>query len=240
MSETAKVIFSFLTFFVAVPTGIKFYDWTATMYKGSIVMEAPMLFTVLTIITFAIGGITGVTLAAIGFDNQVHDTYYVVAHFHYVMLGGVAFMMFAGMFYWFPKVTGRMYCKTSANISIWGIFIGINLLWMPMFFAGYLGMPRRYFDYLPEFQVYHQIAGIGAVLVISSILMMLLNFIRSASKGEKCSSNPWSGTTLEWHLPSPPPLGNFEKTPYVDFNPYEFEKGEPKVKDIYQSTKKGD
>jgi cytochrome c oxidase subunit 1 len=240
MSETAKVIFSFLTFFVAVPTGIKFYDWTATMYKGSIVMEAPMLFTVLTIITFAIGGITGVTLAAIGFDNQVHDTYYVVAHFHYVMLGGVAFMMFAGMFYWFPKVTGRMYCKTSANISIWGIFIGINLLWMPMFFASYLGMPRRYFDYLPEFQVYHQIAGIGAVLVISSILMMLLNFIRSASKGKKCGSNPWSGTTLEWHLPSPPPLGNFEKTPYVDFNPYEFEKGEPKVKDIYQSTKKGD
>lgn len=240
MSETIKIVFSFLTFFVAIPTGIKFYDWTATMYKGSIVMEAPMLFTILTIITFAIGGITGVTLAAVGFDNQVQDTYYVVAHFHYVMLGGVAFMMFAGMFYWFPKVTGRMYCKTSANISIWGIFIGINLLWMPMFFAGYLGMPRRYFDYLPEFQIYHQIAGIGAVLVIGSVLMMLANFIKSFKSGEKCGSNPWNAPTLEWHLPSPPPLGNFIKTPYIDFNPYEFEKGEPKVKDVYQGTKKDD
>jgi cytochrome c oxidase subunit 1 len=199
-----------------------------------------MLLTILTIVTFAIGGITGVTLAAIGFDIQVHDTYYVVAHFHYVMLGGVVFMLFAGMHYWFPLVTGKIYNETFAKTNIWVLFIGINFLWMPMFFAGYEGMPRRYFDYLPEFQVYHQIAGIGAVLVISSILMMLLNFIRSASKGEKCSSNPWSGTTLEWHLPSPPPLGNFEKTPYVDFNPYEFEKGEPKVKDIYQSTKKGD
>ena len=240
MSEAAKVVFSFLTFFVAIPTGIKFYDWIATMYKGSIVMEAPMLLTVLTIVTFSIGGITGVTLAAIGFDNHVHDTYYVVAHFHYVMLGGVVFMMFAGMFYWFPKVTGRMYNKLSANISIWAIFIGINLLWMPMFFAGYAGMPRRYFDYLPEFQVYHQIAGVGAILVIGSFLMMLWNIIRSFSNGEKCEENPWNGTTLEWHLSSPPPLGNFARTPYINFRPYEFEKGEPKVKDVYQATKKED
>jgi cytochrome c oxidase subunit 1 len=236
MSETIKVVFSFLTFFVAVPTGIKFYDWVATMYKGSIVMKAPMLLTVLTIVTFAIGGITGVTLAAVGFDIQVHDTYYVVAHFHYVMLGGVAFMLFAGMYYWFPRVTGRIYNETVAKINIWVLFIGTNLLWFPMFIAGYLGMPRRYFDYLPEFQIYHQIAGIGALITIVSIFFMIAIFIYSAKRGRKVEANYWNGTTLEWHLPSPLPLGNFEHTPYVDFGPYEWEGGEPVVKDIYRST----
>ena len=238
MSETIKIIFSFLTFFVAIPTGIKFYDWIATMYKGSIVMETPMLLTVLTIITFAIGGITGVALAAVGFDVQVHDTYYVVAHFPYVMLGGVAFMMFAGMFYWFPKITGKMYNELHGKLATWGIFIGINLLWMPMFFAGFLGMPRRYFDYLPQFEIYHEIAGIGAIFVIGSIAWMMINLIVSWKSGKKASANPWNSSTLEWHLSSPPPLGNFIKTPYIDFGPYEFEKGEPKIKDVYQSTKK--
>ena len=236
MSETIKVIFSFLTFFVAVPTGIKFYDWIATMYKGSITLKAPMLMTVLTIVTFAIGGVTGVALAAIGFDVQVHDTYYVVAHFHYVMLGGVVFMLFAGMYYWFPRITGRMYNEKIATWNIWGLFIGTNLLWFPMFIAGFLGMPRRYFDYLPEFQIYHQIAGLGAFITIGSIFLMVTLFIYSWKKGKLAKANQWDGTTLEWHLPSPLPLGNFEKTPYVDFGPYEWSKGERIIKNIYRST----
>jgi cytochrome c oxidase subunit 1 len=236
MSETIKVIFSFLTFFVAVPTGIKFYDWVATLYKGSIVMAPPMLLTLLTIITFGIGGITGVTLAAIGFDIQVHDTYYVVAHFHYVMLGGVVFMLFAGMYYWFPLITGRIYNIKLAKANIWLLFIGINFLWMPMFFAGYEGMPRRYFDYLPQFQIYHQIAGLGAVLTIGALFSMLISLTYSWSNGEEVEPNYWTGTTLEWHLPQPLPLGNFEKTPYVDFGQYEWSRGKPVVTDIYRST----
>ena len=195
-----------------------------------------MLLTILTIVTFAIGGITGVTLAAIGFDIQVHDTYYVVAHFHYVMLGGVVFMLFAGMHYWFPLVTGKIYNETFAKTNIWVLFIGINFLWMPMFFAGFEGMPRRYFDYLPEFQIYHQIAGFGAFLTIGSIFTMFGMFISAAKSGKKVAPNHWGGTTLEWHLPQPLPLGNFEHTPYVDFGPYEWSQGEPVVKDIYRST----
>jgi cytochrome c oxidase subunit 1 len=206
------------------------------MYKGSIRLDAPMLLTLLTIVTFAIGGITGVVLAAIGFDIQVHDTYYVVAHFHYVMLGGVVFMMFAGMYYWFPLVTGRIYNEPLAKVIIWTLFIGINLLWFPMFIAGFEGMPRRYFDYLPQFQVYHQIAGIGAIFTIGSIFAMLGAFVYSARNGRKVEANYWGGTTLEWHLPQPLPLGNFEHTPYIDFGPYEWSQGEPVVTDIYRST----
>jgi len=236
MSETIKVVFSFLTFFVAVPTGIKFYDWVATMYKGSIRLEPPMVLTLLTIITFGIGGITGVTLAAVGFDIQVQDTYYVVAHFHYVMLGGVVFMLLAGIYYWFPRITGRIYNKKLAHVNIWILFIGINLLWFPMFLAGFEGMPRRYFDYLPEFQIYHQIAGIGAILTIGAIFSMMASFIYSWRNGEEVEANYWQGTTLEWHLPSPLPLGNFERTPYIDFGPYEWHKGKPVITDIYRST----
>ena len=239
MAETTKVVFSFLTFFVAIPTGVKFYDWVATMYKGSIVMTPPMLMAVLTIVLFAIGGITGVTLAAVGFDIQVHDTYYVVAHFHYVMLGGVFSLLAAGLYYWFPLVSGRMYNKKVASAVIWVFFIGVNLLWMPMFFAGYEGMPRRYFDYLPQFQIYHQIAGIGAVFVISSIYTMVITLVYTIFKGEKATpENSWKGSTMEWHLPTPLPLGNYENTPYVDFEPYEWEKGVPVInnKNVYRAT----
>jgi len=236
MSETIKVIFSFLTFFVAVPTGIKFYDWVATMYKGHIRLAPPMLLTVLTIVTFAIGGITGVTLAAIGFDVQVQDTYYVVAHFHYVMLGGVVFMLLAGFYYWFPLITSRMYNEKVAKILIITLFIGINLLWMPMFFAGFEGMPRRYFDYLPQFQIYHQIAGLGAVFTIGSLFAMIGTLLYSAKNGRKVEPNYWEGTTLEWHLPQPLPLGNFTPTPYIDFGPYEWSKGERVITDVYRST----
>ncbi|PHQ55626.1 MAG: cytochrome c oxidase subunit I, partial [Sulfurimonas sp.] len=144
MSDIAKTIFSFLTFFVAIPTGIKFYDWIATMYKGKVILKTPMLWALGTIVTFAIGGLTGVTIAMVGADIHLQDTYYSVAHFHYAILGGVVFLFFAGLHYWFPVVTGKMYKEGVAKVAFWLNFIGINLLWFPMFIAGYYGMPRRY------------------------------------------------------------------------------------------------
>ncbi|MDH5464262.1 MAG: DUF2871 family protein [Thiovulaceae bacterium] len=231
MSDIAKTIFSFLTFFVAVPTGIKFYDWIATMYKGKIILATPMLWALGTIITFAIGGLTGVTIAMVGVDIHLQDTYYSVAHFHYAILGGVVFLLFAGLHYWFPLVTGKMYNETRAKIAFYLNFVGINLLWFPMFIAGYYGMPRRYFDYLPEFEVYHQVSGVGAIVIVTGLIFMMWNLIRGWRKGEKVGVNYWGATTLEWHTQSsPPPLENHPKVPYVDFNPYEYHHGEPVVK----------
>ncbi len=241
MSDLAKVIFSFLTFFVAVPTGIKFYDWVATMYKGKIIMRTPMLWALGTIITFAIGGLTGVTIAMIASDIHLQDTYYTVAHFHYAMLGGVTFLLFAGMHYWFPLVFGRMYNEKHAKNAFYTIFIGFNLLWFPMFIAGYLGMPRRYFDYLPEFEIYHKIAFFGAVIFIIGLFYMFGVLIRAIKHGEKVGPNPWNATTLEWHLPSsPPPLENHSKVPYVDFRPYEYKNGQPVVKFNYETMQRID
>lgn len=228
MSEWTKIIFSFLTFFVAIPTGIKFFDWVATMYKASIIFSTPMLWVIGTIITFAIGGLTGITLVTLGVDIHLHDTYFVVAHFHYTIFGGVVFMLFAAMHYWFPKFTGKMYDETKAKIAFAGIFIGFNTLWFPMFLAGALGMPRRYFDYLPEFTIYHRVAGVGAVITVTSILFMLYVLYKGVKNGKPAGNNPWNSTTLEWQISSPPPLENFKHIPYVDFDPYEYENGKPK------------
>ena len=228
MSEWTKIIFSFLTFFVSIPTGIKFFDWVATMYKASIVFKTPMLWVVGTIITFAIGGLTGITLVTLGVNIHLHDTYFVVAHFHYTIFGGVVFMLFAAMHYWYPKFIGKMYDEVKAKIAFYLIFIGFNTLWFPMFFAGVLGMPRRYFDYLPEFTIYHQIAGVGAIITVSGILFMLYTLISAVKNGEKAPANPWNSSTLEWQIDSPPPLENFKNIPYIDFEPYEYENGAPK------------
>lgn len=236
MSEWTKIIFSFLTFFVSIPTGIKFFDWVATMYKASIVFKTPMLWVVGTIITFAIGGLTGITLVTLGVDVHLHDTYFVVAHFHYTIFGGVVFMLFAAMHYWYPKFIGKMYDEFKAKVAFWLIFLGFNTLWFPMFLAGALGMPRRYFDYLPEFTIYHQIAGIGAFITVFGILFMLYNLLISIKKGEDASANPWNASTLEWQLDSPPQLENFKNIPYVDFEPYEYENGAPKY-NLYEKIK---
>ncbi len=241
MSDIAKTIFSFLTFFVAIPTGIKFYDWIATMYKGKVILSSSMLWALGTIVTFAIGGLTGVTIAMVGADIHLQDTYYSVAHFHYAILGGVVFLFFAGMHYWYPVVTGRLLKESTAKVAFWLNFIGINLLWFPMFIAGYYGMPRRYFDYLPEFEIYHQISGVGAAVILAGLVLMFYNFLSCWKNGELSGTNPWNATTLEWHLPSsPPPLENHTKVPYVDFNPYEYHHGEPVVKFDYETMKRID
>ena len=230
MSDLARAIFSFLTFFVAIPTGVKFFDWVATMYKGSIRLDSPMLWALGTIITFMIGGFTGLTITMIGQDLHLHDTYYVVAHFHYAILSGVVWFFFAGIHYWYPKVTGKMYNESIAKLVFYIQFIGFNLLWFPPFIAGYLGMPRRYYDYLPQFEIYNQLAFYGAVIMIFGLVWMFWNLFRGIKHGTPVGNDPWEATTLEWHLPSPPPAGNFSKTPYVDFDPYEYHHGEPVVK----------
>ena len=241
MSDLAKTIFSFLTFFVAVPTGIKFYDWVATMYKAKIVLRAPMVWALGTMITFVIGGLTGVTITMIGGDIHLQDTYYSVAHFHYAILGGVVFLMFAGMHYWFPIITGKMYNEKQAIRAFIMIFVGFNLLWFPMFIAGYYGMPRRYFDYLPEFAIYHKIAFVGGVMLVIGLVWMFYNLIQGWRKGEPSGPNPWNATTLEWHLPAAPaPLENHTKVPYVDFRPYEYKHGQPVVKFDYETMRRID
>ena len=229
MSDLARVIFSFLTFLVSVPTGVKIFDWVATMYKGSIVLATPMLWILGSIINFTVGGLTGLTLGAIGPDIHLHDTYYVVAHFHYTILGGVIFMFIGGLHYWFPKITGKLYDEQLGRIAFGLVFVGFNLLWFPMFLAGFLGNPRRYFDYLPEFTVYHELSGVGALLTAAGLVMIVYTFYRGLRSGREAGPNPWRATTLEWHLPSPPPLENFVKIPYVDFEPYEYKDGEPLV-----------
>ncbi|MBK6879113.1 MAG: cbb3-type cytochrome c oxidase subunit I [Ignavibacteria bacterium] len=221
ISDTSRVIFSLLTFIVALPSGIKVFNWVATLYKGSIVMSAPMLYAMLFIFIFSIGGLTGLVLGALNTDLHVTDTYYVVAHFHYVMFGGMGIIFFASVHYWFPKMFGKMYNEKMAKVAAIIIGVGFNVLYFPMFIMGYMGMPRRYYDYLPEFQIYHLISTVGSWILVSGILIMIANLLSGLRNGSKASSNPWEGTTLEWTVPSPPPLLNFDKIPTVDHGPYE-------------------
>lgn len=230
MSDMARIIFSFLTFLVAIPTAVKIFDWMATLYKGSIILATPMLWILGSIVNFTVGGLTGVTLGALGADIHLHDTYFVVAHFHYTILGGAVFMFIGGLHYWYPKITGKLYDELKGRIAFGLVFVGFYLLWFPMFIAGFLGNPRRYFDYLPTFNPYHQVAGVGAVLIALGFMLVLYTFYRGLKSGKDAGANPWQATTLEWHIPSPPPLENFSKIPYVDFDPYEYEDGEAVVK----------
>ncbi|MFZ1321816.1 MAG: cbb3-type cytochrome c oxidase subunit I [Ignavibacteria bacterium] len=222
ISDTSRVIFSLLTFFVALPSGIKVFNWVATLYKGSIEMTAPMLFTMIFIFIFSIGGLTGLMLGALNVDLHLTDTYYVVAHFHYVMFGGMGIIFFAALHYWFPKMFGKMYNEKVAKVTAYWIAIGFNTLYFPMFIMGYMGMPRRYYDYLPEFQIYHIISTVGSWILVSGILLMAYNLINGIWNGKKCTEdNPWGGTTLEWTVPSPPPLENYDEIPTVTTGPYD-------------------
>ncbi len=222
MSDMAVLVFSLLTFAVAIPSAIKVFNWVATLYKGSISLDPPMLFALSFILLFAIGGLTGLVLGAPATDVHTHDTHFVVGHFHYTMFGGTGFAFFAAMHYWLPKIYGRMYNKRIATIS-WGLmFIGFNVLYMSMKIVGMQGMPRRYYDYLPEFTRLNQLATVGSWILGIGLIIMFVNLIRGTFWGETVGSNPWGGATLEWTVPSPPPTENFEVDPVVTHGPYDF------------------
>ena len=223
MSGAARVVFSFITFLVAIPTAIKVFNWVATLYKGSIHITPNLLWATAFIFNFLIGGLTGLINGALSTDIHVHDTHYVVGHFHYTMFGGTIFVFFGALHYWFPKIWGRMY---NITLSYWALaltFVGFNVLYSAMMILGIKGMPRRYYDYLPEFTFLNQVATIASWVMILGLFLMIYNLIRSARKGEIAPRNPWGGVTLEWQTQSPPPLHNFDKKPILSQDgPYDF------------------
>jgi cytochrome c oxidase subunit 1 len=228
-SAYAGLTFSFLSFLVGIPSAIKVFNWTATLYKGSISYQAPMLYAFGFIGLFTIGGLTGVMLAALGLDVHVHDTYFVVAHFHYIMVGGAVMAYLGGMHFWWPKISGRMYPEGWARFSALVVFIGFNLTFLPQFILGYLGMPRRYHAYPPEFQVLNVMSTAGASILAVGYLVPMIYFLWSLKYGAFAEPNPWGATGLEWRTPSPPPTENFKQTPIVTEEPYEYSIREIKV-----------
>lgn len=222
MSDTAVMVFSFLTFIVAVPSAIKVFNWLSTMFRGAIHLEPPLYYALSFIFLFAMGGITGLVLGSAGTDMHVHDTYFVVGHFHYVMFGGTGFGLFAAMHFWFPKIYGRMYNKRLANISCLILLVGLNALYFPMYLLGLDGMPRRYYDYLPRYTELHQYSTYGSWIVAAGLILMFWNLIRSVRHGDVIGRNPWAGASLEWITQSPPPTLNFDEEPVVEHGPYDF------------------
>ena len=221
-SVYAGMVFSFLSYFVAIPSAIKVFNWTATLYKGSISFATPMLYAFGFIGLFTIGGLTGLFLACLGIDVHVTDTYFVVAHFHYIMVGGAIMGYLGGLHYWWPKMTGRMYPEGWAKLSALVIFLGFNLTFFPQFILGYLGMPRRYHIYPDEFQVLHVLSTAGASVLAVGYLMPLIYFVWSLRYGEVAGANPWGATGLEWQTASPPPTHNFDETPVVTHEAYDY------------------
>jgi len=221
-SGFANLLFSILTMLVAVPTAIKVFNWTATMYKGSIWLATPMLYVLSFLGLFTIGGLTGLFLAALSADVHFHDTYFVVAHFHYVMVGGTVMGLLAGIHYWWPKMFGKMYNEFWGRVTAVLIFIGFNVTFMPQFILGANGMPRRYNDYLPQYADLNMLSSIGSGFITLGFIIMGIYLTHSLFRGEKAPSNPWGGKTLEWQIQSPPTMHNFHKIPEVTAGPYEY------------------
>jgi cytochrome c oxidase subunit 1 len=222
-SSQAGMIFSALTFLVAVPSAIKVFNWVATLYKGSISLETPMCYCLGFIWLFGIGGLTGLFLGNMGVDVHLQDTYFVVAHFHYVMVGSTLMAFLGGLHYWWPKMFGRMYNETLGRICCVAVVVGFNVTFFPQFIMGSRGMPRRYYNYLPEYESLHQVSTVGAFMMGVSFVVIAIYLLHSMLAGKKAPSNPWGGASLEWQCSSPPPHDNFAKTPEVTGGPYELD-----------------
>ncbi|HXW53416.1 MAG TPA: cytochrome c oxidase subunit I, partial [Myxococcota bacterium] len=219
-SVYASMVFSFLSFAVAVPSAIKVFNWTATLYKGSITFTAPMIYALGFILLFTLGGLTGLMLAFLPVNAHVHDTYFVIAHFHYIMVGGMLMGYLGGIHFWWPKMTGYMYSESFGRVAAIILFLGFNLTFFPQFILGYLGNPRRYHSYPPEFQMYHVMSTLGASILAVGYLLPIGYLLWSLRYGPKAGPNPWHATGLEWQTPSPPEKSNFSATPVVTEPPY--------------------
>ncbi len=223
-SELATTVFSFLTFLVGIPSGVKVFNWVVTMYKGSLTFQAPMLYAHAFLCLFTIGGLTGIYLGTISVDLHLHDTYFVVAHFHYVMMGGTVIAFLGGLHYWWPKIWGRMYDEFWALVSAALIFVGFNVTFFPQFIMGLQGMPRRYYTYLEQYQSTHLLSTVGTWILGLGFIIMAIYLIRSLYVGKPAPKNPWFGLTLEWTTQSPPITENFTQTPKMLWHAYDYDR----------------
>ena len=228
-SALSSIIFSMLSFLIGIPTGIKVFNWVATMYKGSVWLRTPMLYALMFLFLFTIGGLTGIMVGVLAVDVHLHDTYFIVAHFHYVMMGGALIGFIGGLHYWWPKITGRLYNETAGRIAAILVFIGFNLTFFTQFILGSRGMPRRYHDYtslmesIPEAAMLNMVSTLGSYILAVGLVMILIYSIHSLVRGKKASANPWGACTLEWtHTGAVPDAHNFHKTPLVTRGPYDF------------------
>ncbi|MDA1027640.1 MAG: cytochrome c oxidase subunit I [Bacteroidetes bacterium] len=233
-SATSSVVFSLITYLIGIPTGVKVINWVSTMYKGSVQLKTPMLYAIAFLFTFSIGGFTGIMLGVLAIDIHLHDTYFVVAHFHYVMMGGNVIAALGGLHYWWPKMTGKMFNETLGKIAAGLVFFGFNLTFFPQFIMGAQGMPRRYYDYLPEFQGYHLLSTYGSWVLGAGMFLILGYLVASLINGKKAGLNPWGALTLDWtHTTTPPHPHNFLETPIVTRGAYDFHL----AKDLFASGK---
>ena len=220
-SRWANLIFSALTLLVAIPSAIKTFNWLATMYKGAIVLKTPMIYVLSFFAIFGVGGLTGLFLGALATDIPLHDTYFVVAHFHFVMVGAVLIAFLAGLHYWWPKMTGRMYAEGTGRIAAGLVFVGFNLTFVPQFFAGVAGMPRRYATYAPQYLIHNRLSTVGAFVLAAGLLLAIGGLAVSLFRGKRAPANPWGAASLEWSVASPPIHDNFI-TPPVAASPYDY------------------
>jgi cytochrome c oxidase subunit 1 len=227
MSEFSTMLFSALTMLVAIPSGVKMFNWTATLYKGSILWASPMLYAMSFIFLFSIGGLTGLFLGTLSVDVHLTDTYFVVAHFHYVMMGGTVMAFVGGLLYWWPKMTGKMHDEVKAKIGFVFVFIGFNLTFMSQFIMGSRGMPRRYYDYLPQFEPFHRASTIGSWILAIGLFTTGYTLFEALWKGKRAPRNPWGSAGYEWNTDTPPCMTNFHKTPIITRGPYDYHLATP-------------